>query len=82
MVRIHTHRRLGPRMRVGLSLLVEGVSYREAARIAGLSSIGKLHARAETLGVRRVHRARRIERQRVRRGVYERLQVQRGIDAG
>jgi hypothetical protein len=54
-VRILASRRLGPRKRAALVLILEGVGYRAAARAVGLADHMALHRAAHRLGLRQLH---------------------------
>jgi len=71
VARIHSSRRMQPRVRMGLLYLLEGATYREAARAVGLQTHQDLHRTAQRLGIADLHEARRQERERITSSVRE-----------
>ena len=61
--KVLSHRRLSPSTKMGLLWLIEGESFRRAARRVGRSDHATLHRRARQLGILDLCRERRIERQ-------------------
>jgi hypothetical protein len=55
MLRLMRSRRLGPRKRAALLLVLEGLGYRAAARAVGLADHMALHRTARRMGLRRIH---------------------------
>ena len=68
--RVLAHRRLSPSTKLAMLWLIEGESFRRAARRVGRSDHATLHRRARQLGILDLCRERRIERQ-------ERAQIRR-----
>lgn len=81
VTRIRTHPMLGERMRWALLYALEGASYREAARAAGLGCHQDVAKTARRMGFAGLHRSRQVQRQRVARGVRDMGRI-RGAVAG
>lgn len=70
----------GPRMMGALTLYAEGVSARDAAAAVGFRDQREVERQASRCGLRRLHRARQLERKRVQLAVRDtsKLSVQVG----
>ena len=69
MLAIFTCPQRGPRMVAALTLYAEGVSARDAAAAVGFRDQREVERQASRCGLRRLHRARQLERRRVQRAV-------------